>query len=132
MNEKVTIDELNEALKELGEFYLKDVTEAMNEAAEQTAEELKSDIKRDAPKGNRRKYYRYGRVKMSERLLGSKKFIWHVAEPEHRLAHLLEHGHQKARGGGTTRAFPHIKKNEETANDRFYQRCLQIIKRGGK
>lgn len=129
---KVNVDELNEAIKEIGEFYLKDVTDAMNEAAEKTAEELKADIRRDAPRGHRKKYHRYGRVKMASGLLGSKKFIWHVAKPEYRLAHLLERPHRKARGGGMTTARPHIKKNEEKANNRFYERCIQICKRGGK
>lgn len=128
----VSVNELAEALKKIGEFYVKDITDAINEAAEETAEELKANIRRDAPRGHRKKYYRYGRVKVENGLLNSKKFIWHVAKPEYRLAHLLERPHRKARGGGVTTARPHIKKNEETANKRFYDRCLSICKRGGK
>lgn len=132
MNEKVIVNDLEKALKEVAEEYIHEVTEEMNEAAKEVAEELKKKIRRDAPKGMRRIYYRYGSVKTIDIRLGAKKFIWHVAKPEYRLAHLLEHGHQKARGGGTTRAFPHIKKNEEEGNIKYYDRCMEIVRRAGK
>ena len=132
MDEKVRVEMLTEALKEVGEIYLHEVTDEMNEVAKEVAEELRKNIRRDAPRGYRRKYYRYGRIKQVDARLGARNYVWYIAKPEYRIGHLLEWPHRKARGGGMTRARPHIKKNEEKANDKFYKRCVEIIKRGGK
>ncbi len=42
------------------------------------------------------------------------KCIWHVKKPFFRLTHLLENGHT-TRSGGRTRAFPHVSKGAEFA-----------------
>ena len=43
-----------------------------------------------------------------ESVSGMKKYVWHVKAPDHRLTHLLVHGHDTPTGG-RTRANPFLK-----------------------
>ena len=56
---------------------------------------------------------------------------WFVKAPRHTLPHLLEKPH-KTRNGGTSRAFPHIKENEEKAVKDFESKVEGVIKSGGR
>jgi hypothetical protein len=40
--------------------------------------------------------------------LGDKKYVWHVKAPDHRITHLLVHGHA-TRNGGRTKANPFLR-----------------------
>ena len=44
---------------------------------------------------------------------GTKKYIWHVKAPDHRLTHLLVHGHA-TRNGGRTKADPFLQNALDT------------------
>lgn len=126
----IEINKLSEIIiKELAD-YTKDIAEEVKEAVDETAKELLSNIKNDAPKRTG-KYKKHMKIKTSYESKYEKRVTWYVSGAYYRLPHLLERGHAK-RGGGRTKAFPHIVKNEEKAEENLEKRVKKIIKNGDK
>lgn len=87
-------------------------TKAVKSAIREVATEVKNDIQANAPVGASGDYAKSWRAKATEETMTSITYTVHATKKGYPLAHLLEFGHAK-RGGGRTRAFPHIKDAEE-------------------
>ncbi len=77
----------------------------------EVADDVKEEIKHHAPVDTGR-YKRSWEITEDRRSSKGVKYTVHAGQ--YRLTHLLEYGHAK-RGGGRTRAFPHISKGENLA-----------------
>lgn len=127
MGNKIDIGALAVTLaKELASYTL-DVGEKVKRAADDVTKELLENIKSDAPKRTG-DYKKAMKTKTERETDYSKLNRWYVDPKtgEYRLSHLLENPHKK-RNGGTTRAFPHIGKNEEIAKAKFEERVKEVI-----
>lgn len=84
----------------LKEYHGKVITR-VNEAGVSAVKEIANKTRRTAPKrtGDYRKAIRSGLIE--ERIFGN-VYAWYVLPPDHRLTHLLVHGH-RTRNGGYTR-----------------------------
>ena len=113
------IDNLADMIMKELENYSEGVTDGVKKAVDVVAKEVNVEIKKhvsfDQPTGLYVKAFRIKSVYESRYNRGK---TWHVTNEEYRLTHLLEKGHAK-RGGGRTRAFPHIKFGEELAIKRM-------------
>lgn len=127
MSETVNIDGLADAIVRNLQEYTDEVTEGIKKAEDITAKECKENLKVDSPHGKTGKYAKGWRVTVAFESPVEKRTVIH--NKEYRLTHLLENGHAK-RNGGRTRAFPHIKKNEEKANADFEKRVEEVIQNG--
>ena len=108
----VSIDNLaSEIMKGLQEY--KDLATAdMKTAVRKTGKSVKKDIQANAPKKTGA-YSKNWSVKTTKETSDSLELT--VYSPKkYQLAHLLEKGHAK-RGGGRTKAMPHIAPAEENA-----------------
>lgn len=98
---------LAEALQQELETYSQGVTERVNAAGAEAIKKLKKLTKASAPvaSGSYRRH-----ISTTERTneRGVKSHIWYVKKPDHRLTHLLVHGHA-TRTGGRTKADPFLK-----------------------
>lgn len=108
--------------------YSNDIYESMKEAAKENAQEGVNELKKVSPKrtGDYRKGWR------KKDWLGVFKYgsTIHNAT-DYQLTHLLEKPHAK-RGGGRTTPKVHISPVEKKYSDKYYQDCIDIIKKGGK
>ena len=127
MSETVSVDGLADAIMQNLQEYTQEITEGIKSAEDITAKECKENLEEDSPVGATGKYKKGWKVMVAYESTMEKRTVIH--NKEYRLTHLLENGHAK-RSGGRTRAFPHIKKNEEKANAAFEQRVEEVIKNG--
>ena len=108
------------------------VSEKIGEAVEIVANEVNDEIKQHVTFQQRTgKYVKAFRIKKLN--TGSKhnhSRIWHVLGPHYRLTHLLEKGHA-LRGGGRSRAFPHIQYGEDLAQRRMQELTDRAVQDAG-
>ena len=122
MGRKVGVDGLSDAVMKELEDYAKVIDTDMREAVTKAGQTVRKDISASAPKryGTYSKSWSTKKTKQTSRSLE----VTVYSRNRYQLAHLLEHGHAK-RGGGRTRAFPHIAPAEE----RGVQQLEEDIKR---
>lgn len=126
MGGQVKVDNLADAIIQELTDYSQEVTDNLKEEIRDTAKITRDKIKRSSPKltGDYKKGWNVKKLyegKEDIRLaIHNKK--------EYPLTHLLENGHAK-RGGGRTRAYPHIKTAEAEAEKRLENRA-RVIARG--
>lgn len=140
---KTSIGELSDAIKEQLTVYSKEITDGIKKAVDDTSEDLLKNIRKDAPVRTG-EYKKALTVKTMYEDAFEKRNRWSGGK-EYPLTHLLEDGHKIFKGvakgeknqvqvhtrGGTVRAFPHIRKNEETARKEFDRKVDEIIKNAG-
>ena len=108
---RVSPDDLADAIQQELSGYRASLQIRMNAAALKAMKRLVQLTKSTAPRGKRGSFAKsikmeqqdYGRGQVRQR-----HYFWCVRPPDHRLAHLLVHGHA-TRDGGRTRADPFLK-----------------------
>ena len=124
---RVRPGELAVAIEQYLREYTSDVSAAIAQEIESTAKEIKDDIVARSPEATG-EYKRGWRIKKQDRQGVVSRIIHNAAKPG--LVHLLEHGHAK-RGGGRTRAFPHVRPAAEPRLEAMAEHIRQILARGG-
>jgi len=100
-----------------------EVLEASKIAIDETAVHVAVEIKRRVTFTQRRgKYVKSFKLKNTMNDKRNYQHTWYVAHGEHRLTHLLEHGHRLVRSKAPeartyTAAFPHIQYGAELARE---------------
>lgn len=113
---KVTIDNLSKAVMEELENYKDLTTTQIKSAVKKTDQTVRKEIANTAPQRSG-KYAKSWRVKTTRETDHSLVVVIH-SPTRYQLAHLLEFGHAK-RGGGRTKAFPHIERAENVGMKQF-------------
>lgn len=125
MSNKVKIDQLStEIVKGLQE-YVDLSTQNMKKAVRKTANLVKKEISANAPERTG-KYAKSWATKKTEEV-NHRLVITVYSKKFYRLTHLLENGHV-LRGGGRTRAEPHIKPAENHGEENL----LDLIEKSMK
>lgn len=124
---KTDLDGLSAAIEAELRSYTDAVQKEVAVATKQTADEALKEVKSRAPVRVRhsRGYAKSFRVTDTSQY-GFIEYKIHNAK-HWQLIHLLEKGHA-LRTGGRTRAFPHMKPAEESAETRLAERIIQILK----
>lgn len=100
--------DLGAAISQELTVYHADIVEKLDAAGDAAVKKLVKLTKSTAPKGERGSFRR---SISSKRLEGDKRgstYVWYVKPPDHRLTHLLVHGHA-TKDGGRTKADPFLK-----------------------
>ncbi len=125
MSDRISIGEMADAvMKELDE-YKNLAKDRVKKAVKDAGKTVRSDISANAPV----KTGRYAKSWTSRTTAESSTSIEVTVYSPSRymLAHLLEHGHAK-RGGGRTRAFPHIAPAEQMGEEQLMKDIENALK----
>ena len=115
------IDNLSKAIMDSLSEYSEEIARVTKNAVEVVSKEVEAEIKKRVSfnRSNRvNEYVKSFRIKTTDETRFNKSKVWYVANGQHRLTHLLEHGHA-TRNGGRARAFPHIIYGEQLAQRRL-------------
>jgi len=110
--DRVKIDQMAHVIMEGLQEYADLATDDMKAAVKKAGDAAKKDVQQGAPVKSG-KYKKSWTVKTTKENSNSLEVTVH-SRNRYQLAHLLEFGHAK-RGGGRTRAFPHIAPAEQKA-----------------
>lgn len=99
--------DLGSAISQMLTTYHEDVLEKVDAAGDTAVKALAKKTKATAPVGARRSFKKNIASKRLAKTLNSATYVWYVKAPDHRLTHLLVHGHAKV-NGGRTRADPFL------------------------
>lgn len=129
---KVKVDGIGEAVFDILSDYRDEVTGATLSVVEavgrRTTDAVKQNISSAGIGGT--KYKNSIRLKVNRGRMISRATIY--SERHYRLTHLLEYGHNVVLHGkvvGTTRAFPHWQKAEETANKTLESEIKRVVQK---
>lgn len=98
MAKTIKPEDLGKVIEEELSVYHEDVTRRINDLSAEAVKSLVKKTKATAPKrtGSFRKNIS---SKVLEKSPRGDKYVWYVKAPDHRLTHLLVHGHAKKNGG---------------------------------
>lgn len=124
---KIKPTELGYFLERELEMYHEEVVERLNEAAEVAAKDLVKKTKATAPVGTGDFKRRITWTPMRG-VFGNVRCVWHVKAPDHRLTHLIVHGHAK-KNGGRTKANPFLKNALDEVLPQYEKAVEEAIKK---
>ena len=127
MANKIKIDQLADAVNEQLMEYNTLAAQTVKTAVTKAGNSVKNQIKDTAPVKTG-KYAKSWRTKKTKET-STELQVTVYSPSRYMLAHLLEHGHAK-RGGGRTRAFPHIAPAEEAAEEQLMKDIERGLSRG--
>lgn len=110
--DRVRIDQMAHVIMEGLQEYADLAADDLKKAVKKAGDEAKKDIQNNAPVKTGA-YKKSWTVKTMKETSNAMEVVVH-SKNRYQLAHLLEFGHAK-RGGGRTRAFPHIAPAEQRA-----------------
>ncbi len=124
----VRIDQLADAVMKGLEEYAKLATDDLKKDVQKAGKKAKEQIESTAPKKTG-KYSKSWAVKKTKETSDSIQVMVH-SKNRYQLTHLLEFGHAK-RGGGRTKAFPHIAPAEQAGMEQLMRDIENDLKKGG-
>ena len=123
--DRVRIDQMAHVIMEGLQQYADLATDDLKAAVKKAGDEAKKDIQANAPVKTG-KYKKSWAVKTTRETSNAMEVVVHSTN-RYQLAHLLEFGHAK-RGGGRTRAFPHIAPAEAKAAEMLEKEVERALK----
>ena len=108
MAKSIKPGDLGAAISQELTIYHSEIVEKLDAVGEAAVKDLVKRTKSTAPKGARGSFRRNIASKRLEKNERGSKYVWYVKPPDHRLTHLLAHGHA-TKDGGRTKADPFLK-----------------------
>jgi hypothetical protein len=127
MAKTIRLDELGAAIANELTIYHEDVTKRVNELSENAVKELVKKTKATAPKASG-SFKKNIAGKVLEKSPNGDKYVWFVKPPDHRITHLLVHGHA-TRNGGRTKANPFLKNALDAILPKYEREVEEAVKK---
>lgn len=109
-------------------IYHAEVVEKLDAAGDAAVKKLVKMTKATAPKGERGSFRRSIASKRLKADNRGSAYVWYVKPPDHRLTHLLVHGHA-TKDGGRTKADPFLKDALDTVLPEYEEAVKEAIKK---
>lgn len=119
---------LADAIAEELTVYHANVVEKLDAAGDAAVKKLVKMTKATAPQGERGSFKRSIAGKCLKRSKRGSTYVWYVKPPDHRLTHLLVHGHAK-KNGGRTKANPFLKNALDVVLAEYEKAAEEAIKK---
>ena len=126
MGQNVSIENFPQAVKRELEEYVNMTSAEVKKLVEEVSEDTRKEIMANAPVDTG-KYKKSWKATKTKETATSLTMEVH-SDKRYRLTHLLEKGHAK-RGGGRTKAIPHIAPAEELAEKELLQAVERSLKK---
>lgn len=125
---RVKATDVGAALANTLSIYNEEVQEGLYNATKHSMEDLVKKTKATAPvlTGSFKKRITSTEIKMPRGV----RFVWHVKAPDHRITHLIVHGHPKA-DGGRTKTNPFLQNALDSVIPDFEEEVERVIREGG-
>lgn len=129
MSKGITPDKLAEAIGKELTIYSEEVEDKLREVTRKSVTTLVKKTKATAPKGKRGKFSKQIAGDFSDLKKGTRKIkaVWYVKAPDHRLTHLLVHGHA-TKDGGRTKADPFLQNALDEVLPEFERKVEEALK----
>ena len=125
MAQKVSVDQLSDAIMEGLDEYAELAAEEVKTAVRKAGKTVKEQIAQTAPERTGA-YAKSWAVKKTRESSQSLEVTVH-SKSRYQIAHLLEHGHAK-RGGGRVSAIPHIAPAEQAGEEQLLTDIEKALK----
>lgn len=129
MSKAIKPEDLGKAVQQELTLYSKAVQNGVNDVGRDAMKKLVKQTKATAPVGYRKKFKKGVTFTEERSPLGSIKYTWGVKAPDHRLVHLLVHGHAK-KNGGRTKSNPFLANALDTVLPEYERAVEEVIKNG--
>lgn len=129
MAKRINAANLGAAVQEELTLYHADIVRAVDDLSDQAAKELVKITRATAPTGHRGKFRKSISSKQLKKNRNGSTYVWYVKPPDHRLTHLLVHGHA-TRDGGRTRANPFLHRAVDQVLPRYEERVKEALRNG--
>jgi hypothetical protein len=110
-------------------LYHENVIERLNSLSEAAVKTLVKKTKATAPKGERGSFRKSIASKLTKKGKRGNTYAWYVKAPDHRLTHLLVHGHA-TKDGGRTKANPFLKHAVDEVLPEYEKNVEEALKNG--
>lgn len=120
--------DLGAAIEQELTIYHAEVVEKLDAAGEEAMKKLVKLTKAAAPTGERKSFKRNISSKVLRKTNRGSTRVWYVKPPDHRLTHLLAHGHA-TKDGGRTKADPFLKNALGTVLPEYEKNAEEAIKK---
>lgn len=124
----ISLDKLGDAIIDLTESYVNDIESDIDKAAEHAAQKLVDITQKTAPVGKRKRYRKKIACKKLDGNRSGAHYVWYVKPPDHRLTHLVVHGHA-TKNGGRTKGNPFLKNACDAVFPEFEADVEKAVKR---
>lgn len=130
MSKGIRPDQLADAIAQELTLYSKEVTGSVNEEGRKAIKKMVKLSKANAPEGKRGRFKKSisSREDDAGQGTGDKKFTWFVKAPDHRLTHLLVHGHA-TKDGGRTKPDPFLQNAVDAVLPEYEKAVEEAIKK---
>lgn len=129
---RVTLEELGDAIAKELTVYGKNVQNQVNKAGRKAIKEVERKTRDTAPYNARAYHQHYADLiatKTDTARTGDETHTWYVKPPGHRLTHLLVHGHE-TRDGGRTTASPFLQDALDDVLPDYEKAVEEAVKNG--
>lgn len=127
MSRLIKVADLGTAIEQELTVYHQEVNEAIDAAGAKAVKVLVRQTKATAPVGARGTFKRNISSKVLTKGMNGSTYVWYVKPPDHRLTHLLVHGHATVKGG-RTRANPFLKNALNTVLPEYERAVKEALK----
>lgn len=125
----ISIDQLADAITAQLTTFETSVREGVKKAVDETMDEMIRETRSTAQVRTGR-YKRKISATVGENTLMKYSKVWHVKNPDYRLAHLLDKGH-KLRNGRRYEGNQHVQTAEQHAVENFQRKLEEVIHDAG-
>jgi hypothetical protein len=129
MGKGIKPEKLADAIAEQLTLYHSDVNEKLDKAGAKAVRDLVALTRATAPVGARGNFKRSIASKQLTKSKNGSKYVWYVKAPDHRLTHLLVHGHA-TKDGGRTKADPFLENALDTVLPMYEEAVKEVLKNG--